>query len=43
MQNAGMNKSISDGQRLVSEITATQAAQQKAIDDLACRPERKAG
>ena len=46
MQTAGMNKSIGDGQRLVSEITATQTAHQKAIDDLARRLsalERKAG
>jgi hypothetical protein len=36
-QVAGMSKAIGDGQRLTSELAATQMAQQRAIDDLAVR------
>src|SRR5437660_261584 len=37
MQTAGMSKSLTDAERLDSHFAATQAAQQKAIDDLAQR------
>ena len=34
LQNVGMGKSIGDGQRLISEMTASEAAMQRALDEL---------
>ncbi len=34
LQTAGMSKSLTDAERIDSQLAATQAAQQKAIDDL---------
>jgi chromosome segregation ATPase len=34
LKTAGMSKSLTDAERLDSAITATQSAQQRAIDDL---------
>lgn len=37
LQTAGMSKSLADAERIDSRMTATQMAQQQAIDDLARR------
>lgn len=37
LQTAGMNKSLTDAERIDSNFAATQSAQQRAIDDLAAR------
>jgi chromosome segregation ATPase len=40
MQTAGMSKSLTDAERIDSAMAATQAAQQRAIDQLAQRVAR---